>query len=294
MAWVLLAVAGLTETWNHSVYDNGFRIYGHARSGEGLLIGCYGPSQGGLDVVAAEAHEDAHIPQGHLQINIDPKLIPVGNAMVRSDVVLWLDGTGYGLPQTIWNELDWVWQVNISMQDGLFQAMRRAKTLILAGGQTPWQLATDGMGTALDQAVATCNAAWAEGAIAAPSALMGRALQDIRTGCSGPFTSQAGAVREVLFDHDTQADVIVDWSKISCNAGPSRPFCGASHCSVRIFLSTRGGAFEDLLAQAVQRIDLSNGRVGLGVVARQTGCPPDSLGCDRIWYWTGAGIDQLP
>lgn len=284
--------AVLAETWSHRLYDNGFRIYGYARSDQGLFFSCYGPSQGGKDMVSAGAHEDAAVPQGMLMINIAPGLIPLGNATQRSDFVLWVDGTGYRLPPVTFNELDGVWQVTVGMQDGLFRAMSRARDLIVAGGAQPWQFATDGLAEALVETMAVCNGAYA--ALPAAQPLRARAEAEIAQGCGGPFAQEPGAVQEALIDHDTMADVIVRWEAVSCQTGLARPFCGASHCSVWVYPSTRGGARDDLLAQAVSLIELSNGRMGLAIHAQQEGCPPETLGCERIWYWSGSGLEMLP
>ena len=288
------ATALMAQSWTASSYDNGFRVYGRVLSGAGLSFACYGPSQGGVDIMTAEAHEDAPIPRGTLLVNIGAERIPVTTTDRRSDIVFWVDGTGYRLPEIFWNELDSAWQVTLGMTDALIARLRRAQELIVAGGPQSWQFPVDGLSQALDEAMVLCNAAWTTQDSTSVPSLASRAQADVTRVCGGAFTAEPQAVTSHLIDGDTVPDTVIEWSKITCQGGLARPFCGASHCSVWIYPSTRGGAHEDLLAQAVEPIELSNGRVGLSIHARQDGCPPNALGCARIWYWTGTTLDMLP
>lgn len=292
---LLMANALSAQTWTHGTSDSGNLVYGWTTSGQGLSMSCNAPSTGGLDAMSAGSHEDTRVPRAMVLFEIRQDRIPVGNALQINNLVLWLDQTGYRLPATNWNELNGVWEVMISTSDPLVSAMRTASSLILApGSDTPWQFQTDGLANTLDQALSLCEAAWSGRAPAGAPNLTSAAHIDAVRVCGGPYVASPGAITEVLVDQDDVADVVVKWEAMSCTGQNRRPLCGASHCSVWVYLSTRGAAYDNLLAQGVSFIQLSNGRTGLSLVGRFDSCGANSLGCERIWYWTGTTFAQLP
>ncbi len=299
LAFVLWTQAATGQSWSYQTFDNGHLIHAYAASGQGLTFRCNGPSRGGLDVLTAEAHEDRRTARGMMLIEIGPERIPLGNAFQRGDVVIWLSGTGYRLPPMVFNELDGVWQVELPSSDGFFAALRQSRDLILAPGQDrSWSFQTTGLTRAFEQATTLCTAAWTgQGPAYAitENALMRAARQHVIKGCSGNrFTELQNAFLSGPIDGDDVPDVVVTWDAIQCSGGFPRPFCGASHCSATVFLSSRSGARpDDLLVQAIKLVPLSTGRMGLSIVGRFDSCGPNSLGCEVIWFWNGSRLAEL-
>lgn len=306
IALFLCALAGLwanaaaAQTWTYQTWDNGHLIHAVAGSGQGLSFRCNGPSTGGLDALTAEAHEDTRTPRGQMLIEIGPDRVPLGNAYSRGDVVLWVDETGYRLPMMTLNELDGVWQVQVSTRDALFVALMQGQDVVVAPGiDAAWSYATPGLRRALEQAMSLCEAAWTgQGpAFARTTEQLRRAAHlDIIKGCSGmTYSPGPEAILEGQIDGDGVADIVVKWDDIACQGSFPRPFCGASACSVKVFLSSRAGARPlDLLAQSASLTQLSNGRTGLQIGGRFASCGPNSLGCQRVWYWNGSDLVELP
>ena len=264
---------------------------------------------------------DANLsPTYGFRLEISPPILPSpGAAGRRTDIGLWVNGAGFQLPQMIWSELDHVWSTSVSMSDPMISAMRLGGAIIVgpvSGGQ--YQVAADNMGIAIEQAMTYCVPLFAQQGHAVPPALApfvgapsdeergGDTLEDfanyhISTGCqNGGFTTDPGYIQQGLIDADADTDFVVDWGKIQCVTGISRPFCGASQCAADLFLS---GSFfpegrpDSFLAQGMNLIDLSNGRKGLqlgGTLSMCNAAGKGTSGCQFIWYWDGTQMQQLP
>lgn len=296
LIFFLAAASGLcAQTWTHGTSDSGNLVYAWATTKQGLTLACNGPSTGGLDAMSAGSHEDTRVPRNMLMIEIGPDRIPVGTAFQLNTIVIWLDQTGYQLPATNWNELTGVWEVMVPSSDPMIAALRRAKSLIIApGADVPWQFQTDGLATTMDQSLAVCEAAWSGSGTAPASTLTSTAHVDAVRICNGPYVAEPGAMTEALIDQDAVPDLVVKWEAISCPGQALRPLCGASHCSVWVYLSTRGAVYDSMLAQGVELTPLSNGRTGLTLFGRFDSCGINSLGCARLWYWTGTDFAESP
>ena len=218
--------------------------------------------------------------------------MPNGAGCQRSDIVIWVGETGYRLPIVSFNELDGVWQVQVQAADPLIAALSGAGQFVLAAGPgTAWSFGTTGLASALQQTLSHCEAAWSgqRQRPAGTSPLMATAQADILRVCEGSYTAEPGAFLQGQIDQDAMDDLVVWWNNISCNSAFSRPLCGASHCSAKVFLSTQARPL-DLLAQGVTLQPLTNGKIGLNLVGRFDSCGPDSLGCERLWFWNGSQL----
>lgn len=297
-AFLISAVMASAQSWSHERWDNGHTLHSYATSGQGMTLRCTGPSRGGLDVMTAEAHEDTRTARGTLMLEIGPERIPLGNASERRDVLIWAGGTGYRLPPLVFNDLDGVWQVSLPVGDGLYQALLQAPDFALAPGQDQaWGYRTQGFIQAFEETVTLCEAAWTGQGPAfqvAEGDLMRAARLSVQQGCNSTFTAGPEAFLVGRIDADETPDVVVNWAEITCQGSFPRPFCGASHCSAKVFLSSQSGQRpDDLLTQAIRLQPLSNGRVGLALVGRFDSCGGNSLGCERIWFWNNGQLSEL-
>lgn len=277
------------QTWGHSEADDGHLVYASTRAGLGLDFVCNAPSAQGLDAMQAGAHEETRVARGHVKLDIGADRLPVGNDIQRIDAMVWLGETGYRLPTVHWNELVGVWEVQLSVSDALIKGLVTVPSFVLsAGDETAWQFAADGLGSSLGRTLAFCENAWAAATTPTPSqvSMIGAAHSDITRVCEGGYTAQDGAFLQGEIDNDAAADVVVWWDKIRCSSAFPRPLCGASHCSAKVFLSTLNGPM-DLLAQNASLQPLTNGKIGIKLVGRFDSCGPNSLGCERLWFWNG-------
>ncbi|MEO0634366.1 MAG: hypothetical protein AAFY52_09625 [Pseudomonadota bacterium] len=239
---VLLAHAAQAQSWAASREDNGHSI-GHYARGIGLRLVCYAPSPQGRTGFEAGVHETEPTPRGTIRLEFDPDLIRLqGAAMTRRDVILWVDGTGYRLPEAGYSDFYGYWGVALGWDDPLFAAMGRARAVILAPGQDPArQINAAGLGPALAALQQGCRADW-QGPAMPPgqTVTIPRQIADaVARGCNAPVPLPAGAVQAGDLDRDGTPDFVLDWGRITCPGSLPRPFCGAANCSHNVFLSSR-------------------------------------------------------
>lgn len=292
LVFFLWAVAAHAQVWRGDVRDDGHFVTGTVSVGLEAEVMCRGPSQGGARSFEAGDYETRPLAQGHWRLSFGTALMPYSPSEQSDGVVLWLDGVGYRLPTVTWSELDGVWAVDLPAQDQVFQKLTQARAFVLqTGPATAWTMPLGGFGAAMMTAGAACDAAWAAaGATGVPSPQLARAKAAVQRGCDGAsYTAQPTAFLSGLIDGDEVPDVAVWWGDISCNQALARPFCGASHCSFDVYLSGKAEP-DQWLAMAAALTPLNNGRVGVDLVARQSVCGEDSLGCRVIWYWTPQGF----
>jgi len=310
--WPLAAVA----EWQATTRDDGALFYGDVASeGRFLNLRCVGLSRGGRNPVELEVHEVGTTPIYGLRLEIEtPVLAFVDENAQRTDVAIWIDGTGYQLPTVYWNILDGNWNTNLQLSDPLIAAMRGGRDLIfgpVAGPQ--YRFSTAGLGTALDAVTRYCVSEYQRLGHPVPAALsayaasaqVGTSLEaaigaDIAKACPTGATTAPGHILSGQIDHDDQPDFVLDWGAVTCNAPPARPFCGASMCGADVYLSSRypaQGQADVLLALGVRLIPLSNGFQGIelgGSLSTCNSAGKGSSGCVFVWYWSGTDLARLP
>ena len=307
---LLAAGPTVAQDWRADIRSDDAYAGGWA-SGPGLSFMCAArtPRQG--SVIDSNWFELSVPRPWHLIVEFGDPLIPDG-PLTRSDIVFFLDGTGYRLPEIWLNELAGGWEVELSMADQMMVALQQAERLILqVGSQGAWDIPLSGMAAAWDQVAATCATTWRQtghpppNVLSAPVQTGGTGSADLRliaetyaaTGCSDFFNPGPGAFRAANIDGDGIADIIVDHNEITCGTGATRSnFCGASLCSVDIYLSRRfpvPGRPENLLSGSSRLIDLTNGNQALVTTGNLAMCRDDP-DCTFIWYWDGSQFTQLP
>ncbi|MEO0388745.1 MAG: hypothetical protein AAF281_14680, partial [Pseudomonadota bacterium] len=129
-----------------------------------------------------------------------------------------------------------------------------------------------------------------------PADLLAAVDAQIQRGCSGPGDRRAGWLAAGDLDRDGVLDPVLDWAAIRCLAPPARPFCGASHCSVDLFLSRSvraGRAPETILAIGVDLVPAPGGAdlmAGVGIGE----CQSARLGPDCRMRWRWNGFEMAP
>lgn len=312
--------------WVARTADDGALFYGLAVAEDtGFAVRCNGPSRQGLPPISVEAHEEARAQPFHLIYSLrTPLLEAPATGYQRGDVVVWADGTGYRLPATIWNELDYEWQVQVGMTDALSLALMTARDLVVGPETGPHRRITvEGMNQAVAEAMAFCVAEYRRAGLPVPSpldqfwpqantgvlfddttpvtpdAMVDYARAHIFDGCSGAAQIEDTAILQGDIDGDGLEDAVLNWGRVTCSQGLARPFCGASMCSADVYLSSayaRIGGPVNLLALGVQLQPLTNGLQGVSVGGSLSSCTAaghSSGACNFIWYWNGADLVQL-
>lgn len=106
------------------------------------------------------------------------------------------------------------------------------------------------------------------------------------------FDVEQEAITAADIDRDGQADYILNYAGLDCGDGQrGGGYCGASNCSIDLFLSSRGYRQpEEFLGFGLIPVMAADGRTGVLMSASfsmcgETGrCPP--------FFWTGAGFTQ--
>ena len=310
LVFLLCLLAGplSAQAWEGRTADNGAYVYGLAQpEGIGFRLMCTVPSLGGVPPLDVEAHEDPQTAPFEVRLEIDPALMAATGTGRRSDVVIWADQTGYRLPTMIYQELGEYWSVDLSMTDALIVALPDADRIVLAPGQDqPWSIPVGDVSAAMKTAFDACNqAAVAKGHRPPPGLLtvpqaptstapepptLARARAHVVQGCGGSYRDLEGAFGLVNIDGDGVPDTVVDWGVLRCESGLPRPFCGASHCSVDVFLSASPKT-QNLLGIGMSVVPLTNGLQGIAVGGGLGSCGGTS--CQFVFYWDGQTMQSF-
>lgn len=288
------------QEWQSQTVDGGHFVFHTARANVAVDLLCLGPSPQGKMAVEVEQHEIRPMVPDMTRIEIGMERIPVGNAMVRSDVVLWADQVGYRLPPLIFNEIDGVWQVDISTADSIWTAVAEARSVILAPGQDQaWQLPVAGFGAAIADVQEGCAATWRvaqtpavpAGAVTVPQAVLNR----VNDGCGAPTPLPPNAVQAGDLDRDGTPDFVVDWNKITCRGPYPRPFCGAANCSQMVFVSTRAFVNPvDFLGTSLTIVPHAQGGLALRLTGSMSLCGAAGEKCAAPLVWDGVSFVERP
>ncbi len=298
--WVC-AVHAQAQVWQAQTVDGGHFVFHIARAGVAVDFVCLAPSLQRRPAVDVEQHEIRPMAPGMTRLEIGTERVPVGNDVIRNDVVLWADQTGYRLPTITFNELDGVWQVDISATDPMWTGLVQASTVILAPGQAQaWQLPVAGLAGAVTQVQSDCAQAWsaaqaapapAQGIVTIPPEVGARVSQ----GCGAQTPLPGAAVQAGDLDRDGTPDFVVNWGEIRCPGANARPFCGAANCSQMVFLSSRRFLDPvDFLGTSLTIVPHHSGALALRMTGSFSLCGAQGENCANPLVWDGASFVERP
>lgn len=119
------------------------------------------------------------------------------------------------------------------------------------------------------------------------------AFDHIAARCSGPLEIDPSFVTATDIDADGTADYIFNYQGLDCGDGQvGGGYCGASNCSIEVFLSTRG--YRDpaeFLGHSLIPVQEVGGRRGVMLTASYAMCGETGL-CTPAFMWTGTGFTQ--
>lgn len=303
-------VAAQGAQWQFQSFDDGSYFTGAIGPSDdsGITFLCGEKSPQGLSPYQTGNMEPDITPRDSLRLFIGEGLLGRQDGMTeaRQDVLIVAGDTGYRLPVVTWDELFWAWVVDLPATDPMFAAIGGQAQVELRSAAGTQRLTASGFAAAHDSLIAYCQSMftiigqpWSSStaaAVAPPVSMRQEAEAGVRAGCGGPAQFGEQALLAGDIDGDGAEDAVVFWEGLTCSGGYPRPFCGASMCSVQIYLSSRrgrGGNPDELLAQAVRLQPLSNGNMGVATVMSLVSCQ-GRPGCEIIWYWNGTGMVQLP
>lgn len=295
------ACAAQAQVWQAQTWDGGHFIFHTARAGASVDLVCLAPSLQRRPAVEVEQHETRPMAPGMTRLEIGADRVAVGNDIIRNDVIMWADQTGYRLPTITFNELDGVWQVDIAANDALWTALSQAGAIVLAPGQEQaWQLPVTGLAPALAQVQTDCAQAWsaaqaaptpAPGSVTIPAELGARVSQ----GCGAPTPLPGEAVQAGDLDRDGTPDFVVNWDGIRCPGAYARPFCGAANCSQMVFLSSRRFLNPvDFLGTSLTIVPHHSGVLALRLTGSFSLCGAQGENCANPLVWDGASFVERP
>ncbi len=155
----LLAVTQRAEAqqWQATLSDDG--VYRSALvqyPNLGLSLRCHAPVAGPGRVIDSIWFETTIPPPDQFLIEFSEELVPLPDGS-RSDLIVFLDQTGYRLPLVYLNELAGSIETQLASADALFANLPSASRMVLQVGATlAWELPIAGLAGAVDQARRSC------------------------------------------------------------------------------------------------------------------------------------------
>ncbi len=306
----LVAGAALAQDWITNSYDDGSYFTGALSpiDGPGFTLVCGERSPQGLSGAQTGNNEpDITGPNAFRLYLSETDIGPPGPQLAgRQDVLVVIATTGYRLPPIIWNELFNTWETNVPARDPVFAAIAAQTSFELRSDRGSHIVPARGFSDALGQLTTYCQSMFAAiglpwaGSVPAPgrTAMRQAAHAHILAGCGGGVLDQSDAFLFGEIDGDGIEDVVLDWRGVRC-AGPTPyPYCGASNCSVDVFLSSlfpRKQRPEGLLALGARLFPLTNGNMGVGMYGGLSACRKvfGTNDCEFQYYWNGSGLARL-
>ncbi|MGD9863579.1 MAG: hypothetical protein AB7S99_10230 [Pseudodonghicola sp.] len=314
--------AGQAQEWAMSQFDDGsyFSATLAPVDGPGPALVCGERSPQGLSPRVTGNTEPDITPGGAFRVYLSDRAIgaPSPQRLARDDVMIVVGGaTGYRLKGLRWNEPFSTWETDLPVNDPAFAAIAGAPRFELRYDGGRHALSSEGFRAGLGQLAGYCQSMfaaigkpWAQavaggaavgraaGQMLAVVSMRQRAEADILRSCNGPAVKTAEAILGAQIDGDGVEDVIVDWRAVTCTGGLPQPFCGASMCSVGVYVSALfpwKGRPETLSALGVRLQPLNNGNDAVALIGSVGDCTrafgrPD---CDFLWYWRGTGLERL-
>ena len=316
------------QTWTVGSIDNGAWFEAHAALPGGVAgIHCGGVSPQGFPLPAS----DEPMLTAPYTMALSLRMPGVADFSLdateaRGDIAIVVGSTGYRLSVAWWDMINGSgWQADLPVGDPLLLALRGAGAFAVdtaTGRQGVFS--ADGAAAALDGALGFCDARWAAtghtpppvavpwvnavraaGLSVAPAAapsfvptnLAAKIEAEVTRGCGGPFRREPDWLRPGELDGDGQPDYVLDWRGVECLQGNRWPSCGASQCSMEVFLSSeasRGSSPASFLGFAITILPGSAGR-GLLRLAAPGNCATyvGAVSCDADFQWDGARWQRI-
>lgn len=315
LVFALVAAPVAAQDWASNSYDDGSFFSGALGpvDGPGFTLVCGERSPQGLSPAQTGNTEPEITRRNAFRLYLDQADIgpPSPNFDSRQDVLAVIGTTGYRLPLVRWNELYSTWETDIPANDPMLAAISGQAAFELRSDTGSHLVSARGFAEGLGQLTSYCLSMFASigqpwaGTVTgtatgpAPGAMRQAAQAHVQAGCRiGVLEQHADAILTGDIDGDGAEDVVLDWRGVRCAGSMAQPFCGASNCSVDIFLSSqypRSGQPEGWLALGARLIPLTNGNMGVGMYGSLSACNSafGRVDCEFQYYWNGSSLTRL-
>ncbi|MBN2630144.1 MAG: hypothetical protein JXR75_06365 [Rhodobacteraceae bacterium] len=305
--------AVLAQGWKVASFDNGAWFEAWVTATESWPeFHCGGVSPRGLPL--PESDEAMLTQPGTLGL-IMPDRSPglaYSDPLPRSDLRLVTDRAAFGLPLAHYDLINSQgWTHPIGTKDAAIAALSVAQVWAIDGAHGRWgPFPTTGLGPALAEMIAYCEARWAAPprpkapAPAAPTnvtAMMQAALtRDIAETCEWRgYSVDPGAPLAADLDADGQPDLVMDFRAVTCMGATHQGHCGAALCYIHVYLSSRypaTGTSDDFLGIGAKLVQGTDGKVWIGTGTRAAACPDayDPATCTSYWRAGRNGLEVVP
>ena len=308
--------------WRVWTHDDGAFIMGSASLGElgsGFGFGCGQRSRHGVSPLVTGNVEPLTTPPGQIRLSLTQD-VAGGIDLKRKDFVFVIDGLGYQLPETPWDDFWGGYELNLAINDPLIGAIRASDAIELRSAKTqPKRFAAKDANAAFGHLLAFCQTgapapqpearslvevpataplAPVQSAATGQEALQAEAARLITERCNGPALQPVPLAAGDV-DRDGTPDILLDFNDVECPGTLRRPFCGAANCSVILFLSSKGPRFDpsfEFLGVGSDLIANPNGGVDLSLGGTVATCTEATRGtsCQHVWTWNGREMVKRP
>ncbi len=232
---------------------------------------------------------------------------PSQNWNGRDDVLIAIGANAYRLPNVTWNDLNGTWSADIQATGPMFDAIMAARSFEIHSDAGVLAVPGGGFATAYTNLLNNCRSLFAANGKPwrpappapppAPVSMRQAAETTVGKACGGASTYRDGGFLSGNIDGDNLPDVVVDWGRIECAGPDPRPACGASRCSVYVFLSRSfplRRRHEELLGLGARFQQLSNGTDAVAIGGALMECRSVGLeSCEFLYYWNGSDLVPL-
>ena len=291
---LLLTQSAFAQAWQVVTEDDGSFYFAMGFAPGQVGVFCGGRSPRGLSPQVTGNVEPRVTKIGQVGLELADSLIGANQTgAIRNDVMAVVGQLGYRLPQVTLNELVGVQEQYLRRDDGLLTALQSGQPLEFRT-DSGRQVRVDVLGAsrAINTALSYCDRL-SNSTIQVD--LTSAAQTYIHAACGGSASAVPGYLLQGDLDVDGKDDIVIDWSKVTCPGAVPRPFCGASKCSVDVFLSRTfrpGGQPDGFLALGVTMQSSPFGGAQLLLGGGLSDCG-GLAACHSIWRWDGRQLARF-
>ena len=299
---ILAATPVLADTWQSTGFDDGVWFIGSAVAPySAFLFQCGGRSGQQFPFEQSDLTEPKLTRDNDIMISVDPSLFDTTEDVI-SNISVVIDGSPFLLPSLRFNEFDGFFEAPLDINDPIFARLRSGTFagILWRGEWIARDIPLTGSSDAIQTMAQACVAGWAAQPRIPPNWTASTIAAEARRYCNGPATVNTEFVIAEDVDTDDIPDLILDMREIECTEGESwqrrgAGMCGASQCSIFVYLSTNPSAEPDeILGLGAQLRTGEGGQTLIAAGAAYSTCLEANLEtCEYRFDPSGGTLDYL-